>query len=318
MIMKGRTDSRLHVVVLGAAGNLGQRVVRALSREKKMETAVFIHRKGNVPGKVFTGDVLNPSTMDEIFRWADVVVNCSGKVSYFRQDSAGLYRIHVKGTENILELCSRHNRKLVHTSSAAIYGFTKKPSCPKEKDLSKNRVYATSSAYSISKYESDIAVRDSGVDHVILRPAVLLSQKSETLNGILKVLKMKMDPDLTGGASFVDIDDVAGVYPACVKLLAGKKKCSKAYNLGGENLPFRSVIDAMKAALKIKTILKVPAPVLGAIGGINDFFFMKMLAGESLRFTENYSYVDSSLAVREIGYSMLPMERVIRKIYTGK
>ena len=158
----------MNILLLGSTGILGKQVLGLLTRQTPHRIGVLLRKcipgSGNDSNVLeFEGDILKKDTLLPAFCWADVVINCTGKVSYRRTDRKKLYQLHVQGTRNLVDLCQQENKMLVHTSSACIYGSSHQPIRFTETNVDPKRVYATRSAYYITKFESERVVIESNL-----------------------------------------------------------------------------------------------------------------------------------------------------------
>ena len=102
---------------------------------------------------------------------------------------------------------------------------------------------------------------------------------------------------------------------------AERGRTGERYILGGENLPLRT-LSAMIAEVvgRRPPILSVPGWILGAAATVVDAFNRvyprpPIVRGEQLRLMALKHYFDSSKAVRELGYPMLPARGAVEKAY---
>ena len=124
------------ILVVGASGFLGTRLVEKLSVDMDSQVRAAVHRPGaaarlaRLPVQFVECDVLDPQQVDKAVDGCDVVVNCT---SGSGADGAS-YDVSVKGTSNLLEAAARHHvKKYVHMSSAAVHGFSHRKSVVDEK-----------------------------------------------------------------------------------------------------------------------------------------------------------------------------------------
>ncbi|MEA2391162.1 MAG: hypothetical protein QOK31_1271 [Solirubrobacteraceae bacterium] len=138
------------VLVTGASGALGQRVLAAL-RTSGWRTRATAHRRP-VPGaeEAVPADVVDADAVSRAAAGATVIVHLAGRTHARR---AGSYdAVNVGGTRNVVEAARRHAvGRLVHVSTRAIS--------------------PAGGGYSRSKLRAEEVVRTSGVPHVILRLA---------------------------------------------------------------------------------------------------------------------------------------------------
>ncbi|RYG01539.1 MAG: NAD-dependent epimerase/dehydratase family protein, partial [Chitinophagaceae bacterium] len=179
-------SKNIKVLLLGATGTLGQKVFEALRFSGKYYVGVLSRRIHQLPfdnhSFAFHGDILVHQSLKAPVIWADVVINCSGFVSYRRGDRQVLQKVNIEGVRNLAAVCARYHKPLIHTSSAVFYGSTNHPLAFKEEDQP-TEVYRGEYAY--SKYISDRIVLSAGCPYIILRPGTLVN----TLRKLYKLYK---------------------------------------------------------------------------------------------------------------------------------
>jgi len=297
-------DALVKVLLIGASGKLGTRVYNALNRESKYQIGLFSRRVQDLPFSApyaaFPGDILLPETLSPAIQWADVVINCSGLVSYKKGDGPLLRKINVEGARNIARACARYQKPLVHSGSAIYYGSSSSPIYFKEDDLIEN-VYRGQYAY--SKFLGDDAVMASGCSYIILRPGTLVS----TLTNLYKFYNKGWVADLKGGASFASIDEVANAFVKAAELILKEQK-SQVFNLGGNNLSFAEVFESFKR-INPRPTRFLRNEIMGGLSLLNDYllsplFNKTILTRENYLTSNRFTYIDSGKAQAILHYKI--------------
>lgn len=309
------------VLLLGGTGKLGKYVLKELVANR-YEVGLLVRDLSertydnlNVL-KRFEGDITDKRSLHAPVQWTDVIVNCSGYVSYRKRDWKKLHRINVEGVRNIAELCAQYNRKLLHTSSVVVYGSTPKPvffqedSCPEG---------SYKSGYAYSKIEAENAIRQYHIPRVILRPSTLVSREKSTIKNLYHFYKKGFIAGLRGGASFALLQDAAKAYIPALELLrkttAGQEH---VFNLGGNNLTFKELFRVFKE-VEPRNTLVVPDQILLGLSKLNDLLLYP-LSGRSLITCENYrtgshfTFVNSDEAIRTLNYTITPFSLSLKEI----
>ena len=146
--------------------------------------------------KVVAGDLvkenlgLSESDYNEVVSNVDVVINSGAIVKHF-----GLKKefedINVKGTQYIVDLCKKNNKRLIHASTISISGFGEKEeltTTPEEegsKLFTEHDLYVGQSIkgiYSTTKYKAEISVLEAiedGLDVQIVRIGNITNRYSD-------------------------------------------------------------------------------------------------------------------------------------------
>lgn len=309
----GRFDNnKPRLLLIGSTGKIGQRVLEELTKSNKFQISLLLRATGSYNNifnnRLIKGDILDRSLQEGI-RWADFIINCSGFVSYKRPDKAKLYSINVQGVKNMLDYCIKLNKPLIHTSSAIAYGSSTTPINFKECDNYSDVYRGT---YAQTKALADELIINSGVRYLLLRPSTLIS----TLTSLYNFYKMGFVAELSGGASFALMDDIAPAYLSAIELFA-QGAPSSIYNLGGHNLTFKEVFSQFQA-LDARSTKTVSIRTLKNISWINDFILLpafnkSLITVDNYRTGCHYTFINSDKAQDELNYKISPFEVSLRR-----
>jgi len=121
------------VLITGASGYIGRKLVRALGKEEGLGSVVATdvripEQEARLPGIVYEGcDVRDAERIRRLVvdHGVDVVVHLASIVTPPRDSTPDLeYQVDVGGTRNVLDACLAEGvAKLIVTSSAAAYGY---------------------------------------------------------------------------------------------------------------------------------------------------------------------------------------------------
>ena len=168
-------------VVTGAAGWLGQNLVRALLRQPGREQLrCLVRSEGEGAGlavldeRVVTvvGDVRDPAAVDELFDGVGAAsVFHAAAVIHPRRATRELFDVNVGGTQLLLDRSRRVGvRRFVHVSSNSPFGANTRPT----DRFTEDSPYAPYLAYGQSKCEAEQLVarahRRGDVETVVVRP----------------------------------------------------------------------------------------------------------------------------------------------------
>src|SRR5579863_3028229 len=232
------------IFVTGATGYIGHRLTKKLV-ESGHSVNVLIRCQNDAglfddPNiKVFYGDIMKPETIREAIKGCEQVYHTAGYAKLWAKDPSVFYEINVNGTKNVFrEALNAGVRKLVYTSSAAVFG----PSFNSlicEKDP---RTISFRSDYDLSKQLAEYQVKEyaqQGLFSVIVNPTRvygpgLLSYSNAFCRMLLDGMKGKF-VFIPGGkcvvSNYAFIDDVVdGHIKAMQWGISGER-----YILGVEN-----------------------------------------------------------------------------------
>ena len=309
--------SSTKVLLIGATGKLGQSVLKEiLLQREKYEVGLLVRNPqkltADTKARIFTGDVLNNS-IDSAIAWADVVVNCSGIVSYHKRDKNKIRSVNVDGVKNIVKFCFKYDKHLVNSSSAIAYGSSDKPFLFSEDTAHNKDLKIYRGSYAESKLLADQIIIASGIHSIILRPGTMVS----TLSKLYDFYAKGYIADLKGGASFALMDDVAKAYIAAINLVQSQKSVH-IFNLGGNNLTFSEVFDFFKTATNKKPYI-VSRQILNGLSIVNDYLLYPLL-NKVIITRENYltgnrfTYLDSSKAKQQLNYKISSFEQSLQNL----
>jgi dihydroflavonol-4-reductase len=180
---------------------------------------------------------------------------------------------------------------------------------------------SASFVYGDSKHRAEDEVRAAvaqGLDAVMVNPAVVIGAGDHHLISGSLLIEMNRGwlPGIPpGGVCMVDVDAVVQGHLAA----AERGRAGERYILGGENLSDRQVAETIADVLgKRAPVLTLPRWSLNPIAAAFDAFnrvspWPPVVSGEQIRLMGYDIYYDSSKAVRELGYSILPFRGAVAK-----
>lgn len=237
----------MRIIVLGATGLIGSAVLARLASAghevvglaRNIETAARTLPKGR-----FVALDLGTATPEQLAREldsADAVVNAAGLL----QDGPGesVARVHVSGMATLIAACHLARvRRVVHISAIGV-------------DTGAN------SDFSRTKQEGDALLAASGLDHVILRPSVVVGRRayggSALFRGLAALPVFPLFPD-TADLQIVQLDDVA---EAVAVFVAPEAPAGVEMDLAGpERLSLEEVIATYRRWLGFPPARRIPVP----------------------------------------------------------
>ncbi|MBN8874200.1 MAG: SDR family oxidoreductase [Rhodospirillales bacterium] len=259
------------VLVVGATGFIGHRLVQALAREPSLLPVAASRRAVPIAGiEAVACDATDPAAMTRALAGIDLAVNCV----------AGNDAAMVTATRVLCDAARRSGlRRLVHLSSMAVYGDAT--------GLVDERTPATPplSGYGAAKQETERLVREweqDGGRAAILRPGCVYGPGSEQWTGrIARLLRAgrlgDLGPDGDGVCNLTFIDDLVAAIITC---LTRDEAVGETFNIAMADPPdwnaylvrFARALGATPInrlsgrQLRLESKLAAPALKLAAIG----------------------------------------------------
>lgn len=310
------------ILVIGAGGFLGENIVDRLGSSDERHEIVGLGRSkppSSFPGKWIQADVTDLPLLESIFEEGDIVINCSGIVSYHPRDDQKMLKINEEGTANIVVACQ--NKKvshLIHMSSIAVFGQR----IPGE-TMSEKSIWVKSpdnTQYAISKFKSEQQVWrgiHDGLKATILNPAFILGRFNtiKSTAGIIQLIHKNNIYHPRGTNGFVDIDDVSS---AVLKTLngdfAGQRFILCGSNQTYENL-YRQVCLALQIPFRAKPLPKFLEPYLPFLDGIRALVTGKkrQIFADTVKASRLTRVFDNSKSKEVLGISYTPFETTIQQ-----
>ena len=302
------------VLVTGGTGYLGRAVVRALA-SRGQEVVVFARSAtaSGLPGRLVDGDVRDRDAFGRAAAGCDALCHSAALVSIWRRRRADFDDVNVGGLQNAIAIAKTHRiPRLLYTSS-----FVALPPRGRSEPMAANDYQRTKLA---ADRVADQAVAD-GVPLTRVYPGVVYGPGSFTEGNLVGRL---IDDHLHGRLpgvigpenqwSFAFVDDVAAGHCAALEhgTIGGR------YALGGENAPQGRLFDVVRELTGRKPPMRIPFPIASALGAAEELR-VALFGGKPLVtrgavdiFRHDWS-LDSSSAVRELGYTITPLADGIRR-----
>lgn len=256
------------VLVTGATGFVGKSIVRELLARGMTPVCLVRdprklqrqHAQVN-PDRVapVVGHLGDRRALAEAAGQCDAVIHLVGIILERRLKGQTFHRVHVRGTENVIEaVCGAGVKRFVHMSALG------------------TRPNAVS-AYHKTKWTAEEAVRGSGLNWTIFRPSLIHGPEGELMQ-LLKKFMCGLNPPVipyfgSGEAKLqpVYVKDVAYCF---VEALLRPETIGKVYPLGGpRTYSWRALYNACRAlmpgARHWKPMVAQPVPVAKLIATLS-------------------------------------------------
>jgi farnesol dehydrogenase len=304
----------VRVLLTGGTGFLGRAVARALSASGH-DLVLFSRSasRSGLPGTAFDGDVRDLAALQRAAAGCDGLVHSAALVSIWQPRSQDFDDVNVGGLRNAIAAAKAARiSRIVYTSS-----FLALPPHGEATPIAANHYQRTKVA---ADRVADEAVRD-GCPLVRVYPGVVYGPGAMTegnLVGRLIADHMKRRlPALVGPEhawSFAFVDDVAAGHRAALERGAPGAR----YVLGGENAPQRRVFEVVEQLTGRKPPIRLPFAIAAALGLVEEWRVtltngMPLITRGSVEIFRHDWSLDSSDAVRDLGYAMTPLADGVRR-----
>ncbi|MCX6032241.1 MAG: SDR family oxidoreductase [Chloroflexi bacterium] len=317
----------MKVLVTGGSGFVGSQIVAALVRRGDR---VRVLRRPNsslialagLEVEHVIGDILEPEAVARAVAGCDLVFHVAALSSYWRAQRAQVYRVNVDGTRVVMAACLAAGiPRVVHTSSVAAIGV-RRDGVLVDEGMAFD-AFSASWAYGDSKHLAELEVLkavERGLPAVMVNPAAVIGPGDHYLissSMVVEFAKRPVPVVTPGGLCMADVDAIVAGHLAA----AERGRVGERYILGGENLTHRQIAATIcDIAGRPAPRLTIPGWALGPLASMVDAFNRinprpPVVSGEQLRLGAYNVYCDSSKAVAELGYPLLPFRPAAERAY---
>ena len=297
----------MRVLVTGGTGYLGRAVVRAFAAAGH-ETVVLSRsaKQSGVSTAAVDGDVRDRESVYGAAAGCDAICHLAALVAIWRTRPSDFDEVNVGGLRNVLAVSASRDLPTVYTSSFLALPPRGRPEPLMANDYQRTKVLA--------EREASAAARN-GARLVRLYPGVLYGPGVRSEGNLVGRL---VDDHLRGrlpgiiGAdgiwSCAWVEDVARAHVAAAERAAP----GAAYALGGENLPQMQIFAAIETMTGRRRPWRIPTVAANALGGLEElrarlFRAPPLVTRGAVEIFSHDWPLDSSAAVRDLGYSVRPL-----------
>lgn len=193
-----------HALITGASGFVGSHLVDRLLREGwKVRALVRDANKLAVPAgemlEIATGSLADQEILAAAVLDVDIVFHCAANVATWASE-AEYFEANVRGTDNLLSAIIQNNRhisRIVHLSTADVYGF---PQSPADEQAALD---GWEYGYGRSKLEGETSLarraKEADIPLTIIRPCNIIGPRSQFIERIGKALSSSVMLTIAGG-----------------------------------------------------------------------------------------------------------------------
>jgi uncharacterized protein YbjT (DUF2867 family) len=291
------------VLVTGGTGFVGPHVVHALrTREVSVRALVRDRRRGSRlvawGAELVEGDVTDPVSLRGAFTGVDAVVHL---VAIIRGSRPDFERVMAQGTRNVVSAAKEAGIRRFVLASALGLDERTKDAVP----------------YFAAKWEMERAVKDSGLEHVILRPSFVFGKDGGALPTFVRLaLLAPVTPIVGPGTQRLQpiwVEDVAEYYSQAVDLPAA---ANRTFEVGGPDAPtWNEFWDRLKRVLGVhRPSIHVPVSVLRVQAALTERLPFAPVTRDQLTMIElGDNIVSSPDAVETFQFPLVPLDEQLRR-----
>jgi dihydroflavonol-4-reductase len=322
--MTEKTRSGYRVLVTGASGQLGRRLVPRLLESGFSVRAHFRSKEkaeSHCPPGASTvfGDLLDPGWLEEAASDCEAVIHCAAMVSLRIGSHELMRRINVDGTKAVISACRKKKvRRLVFVSSIVTIGASE-DGIPVDEEAPCN-LSNCGIPYIDTKLEAErLALQANGPDLevVVVNPSIMFSLPDRELTEKeLRKIPRRVPFYFDFGLNLVETDDVvAGIIAAVNRGRPGER-----YLLTGENLNPEKAFSLASRHFDIRRpFIKIPVGLLYPVGFL--FEMAARVRGKRPKFHRGLArlaryrfYYSPEKARKELGYSPRPLAEFLTNV----
>ena len=318
----------MRIFLTGGTGFLGGEILRELLRRGHEVTALARspQRAAGLPAgaRAAQGSIESPESYRAALRGHDVLVHAAALVKMWARDRSVFDRINVEGTENAIRAAADAGvRKTVYVSSFMALGPS--DGAPLKED-DPRRTPECHNDYERTKHLADRLARrfiEQGQPLTIVYPGVIygpggLTDGNLVARNIIPFLNGRMPFGMDIQAwSYAFVGDVVRGLATIVET----DPPSRRYILGGDNRPGDEFYRALEGASGRKPPrFNIPSGV-AALAGYAEYLLAEISGREPRMLTHEVARVygrswtyDSGRAMRELGYTITPLEEGLRRL----
>ncbi len=317
----------MSILITGATGYLGSKLTQLLADRgeairilSRTEQNITLFDRPEI--SIIRGDILDRESLKKAMEGVSRVYHMAAYARLWAKDPYTYQAINVEGTRNVLDAALAAGiQKMVHTSTAGVVG----PSGEKPMDEDMPKIAGFFNLYEKTKSEAEQISMDyarRGLPVTIVNPSRVYGPGMDTgSNPFTKIVELYLQKKwhvIPGSGndigSYCYVDDVIDGHILAME----KGRNGERYLFGGVNASFNQLLEIISKQSGIQNNLRhIPFPLLLLFSKYQ--VFLADISGKAPRITpewvRKYEYnwaLDSSKAVRELGYRIRPLEDGIK------
>lgn len=310
-------------VVTGAEGFIGSSLVRELVDQGWDVVALHfpggnLMRLTGVPVTLRPCNILIPLDLEKaIPENADALFHLAADLRITNRRSDDQYAVNIDGTKNVIEAALKKKvGRFLFTSSMAAFGIHE----TRIDESAPSKAMESAVSYFITKHlgeaEVDMAI-ERGLDAVIVNPSNVVGPrdvKNMPATYIRLVHGKKIPIIGAGETSFCHVEDVARAMVSCIE----RGRTGERYFLGGADVSYFELGKVIQKIVGGRAPFMVVPGWLFRLGARAVAFYAAMIGAHNLLTREmtmvltSTMLVDSSKAIKELGYQPSSLEKMFR------
>jgi nucleoside-diphosphate-sugar epimerase len=316
------------ILITGATGYIGSLLTVKLA-DAGENIRILCRSTPSIPEfnraniQVVKGDITDPRSLEKAMEGIDQVYHMAAYARLWAKDPSIFHQINVEGTRNVMEAAARAAvAKIVYTSTAGVIGPSRDHPM-REEDA---RITGFFNEYEETKTEAEkiaMSFASGKMKVTIVNPARVYGPGLDTgSNPVTKIIELYMKKKwyvIPGSGedigSYCYVDDVVDGHISAMNLGGNGQR----YIFGGVNATFNEFISYIRKYSKVeKKLYHLPFSLMSGASYLQ--LGWSKISGKAPMITPNwvrrYDYdwaLDSSKAVREIGYKIRSFEEGVRQ-----
>ncbi len=244
------------ILLAGASGFLGQHLCRYLCDQEKKVAGIYHSSSPSFQHEnlhYYKIDLLDYHSLEECVQSLpiEIIIDAAAQVSYGNSGDS-LIQNNVRMTENLANIALQESIALLKISSIAALGSPDEDGLIHEDSQWDPKEWH--SAYALSKKQSEMEIwraMAEGLEAMILCPGIILGlgNPSSMSDKFTRVLLSDNKYYTEGASLFIDVQDLCRMIGLCLDTW----KPGEKYIAGGNNLDFKTLVNAVDEAKGIKT-----------------------------------------------------------------
>ena len=190
------------------------------------------------------GSVADTGLYDSYLASSDIVMHLAAATGKAKPEE--YFRVNSEGTKLLVDQCVRYGvRKFLFVSSISV------------KFLKVSKYY-----YAQSKQKAEEIVRQSGLDHTIIRPTIVIGKNSSILQSLVNLVKIPIVPIFGSGATNIQPIYIDDLVTSLLYIIGNDIFMNESFDLGGpEIISFKEFIIRIHRIYSKKELRFITIPL---------------------------------------------------------